>query len=377
MPNKWGIHWPNGVFGDVEGCLKLGVDNYTFLHHQAEYAYQMFLSSHSGHLHCRFYLPDWRAIDPVQWARECAIEYQKARRCPITNVVFSLQDLGVDVSPANEMNLVEEGGGASYQDYVDINRWLCVWYYEFVHLTKIAQERTQFPGFASGHSDDQDDNGYIGLDLCKQAVQLYGQLGVHVYWQVGYVDSIYGAPNSGLSGGDRFILTHNLYPDKPLAITECGNFAVTNYNTPLEIIHFFQKLYKHPYVLYATPFIYADPTGAHSHNDWSRNPEIKRMVTSWDKEEVNCPQMPINDNAFDRWCSDFYSRSIVPWNPDSAFCKEFKRLWKQDNIFLGKPQGPEYPFENTEYMAQEFSNGYLWCSKKDYIVHRSFPPFFQ
>jgi hypothetical protein len=368
--NKWGIHWPNGYFSDIEGIFGLDVSNYTFLHEQADYALAMRKRSPDGHLHCRFYLPNWRAADPTLWARTCAREYNRERTCPLTGEKFTLKSLRVEVSPSNEMNLPDEGGGSSYTDYTEINQWMIFWFVEFTALTNIPYELTHWSALAVGHSDDQNDYGYVGLLLCKDSIELYHYLDEHIYWEEGYVRSIFGSQSSGKSGGKRFELAHNLFPNKQIAITECGQFNTKSLLAPVEIVDFFRLCEETPYIEFATPFIYCDPTGKHYGNDWAQNLDIKHLVTYSDKLEVGAPV----STRLERVAQNIFDRANIPWNPNSAFCKAYLEYFKAGK-FLGMPQSKEYPVENTGYFAQEFASGYLWAKEGEWIVKDEFPPF--
>ena len=287
MANKWGIHAANSPnahnSGDYEAMLALGVSHYTVLHHEAKWCRAMRQASPDGIIQVRFYLSRWRDWQPREWANKCAWEYLEQRECPLTGVRFNLAELAVHVRPANEMNLAEESGGSSYQDYQDINRWLLEWLAEFVKLTGIPVERTHFPAFAYGHSDDQDDFGYIGEDLCREAITAYGIFDKHPYWfQPTEVTADWR--------GHRFKQSHDRFKswglNKKIFCAELGNFDVTRTSTPDEIIQWFESIYQFDYVLGGTPFIFRDPTGAHPVNDWGRNREIERRVKAHPKREV-------------------------------------------------------------------------------------------
>lgn len=254
--NKYGIHLPNGDIRN-EAIFDLGVSHFTLLHMQTKYIPRLRQVSPDGIILVRFYLPKWSDTDPASWAAECASLYYAGQ----------MDKYNVHVTPANEMNLVEEGGGWSREWYERINNWLLIWISRFQSLTQTATERIHWPALAYGHSDDLNDDGYIGMEICRPSIEQYGILDVHPYWfkpeQV--TDKYFG---------HRFRLANDRVFNKPIFLSETGNFAVDRESTTTEMLDWFKSLYNYPYVLGGTPFIWEDPTGAHSPNDWARNKEL-------------------------------------------------------------------------------------------------------
>lgn len=270
--NKFGIHLPNGPIRDPETMLELG-SHFTLLHFQAAWVPKLREVSPDGVILVRFYLPKWSERDPREWARACAEEYLRDRGG------WSLASLGCDVTPANEQNLPHEGGGWTADWYRRINEWNLAWLDEFRRRTGCPRERTHFPAFAYGHSDDTNDLGHVGLEICRQAIEAYGVLDYHPYWfEPDQVESEWH--------GHRFVQAWKLFPGKPIFCSEAGNFAVERASTPEELLRWFNSLYRYPHVIGGTPFIYEDPTGAHRPNDWSRNPEIARRIAAATKPAV-------------------------------------------------------------------------------------------
>ena len=269
--NKWGIHPPNGDIQD-ESIFDLGVSHFTLLHFQDKYLARLRNVSPDGIILVRFFLPNWSDRDPREWARECASIYNQR----------GYAQLRVHVTPANEMNLPGEGGGWSAEDYRRINVWLLAWIDEFQLLTGCPTERTHWPALAYGHSDDQDDYGYVGMEICRPSIERYGILDVHPYW---------GEPHQIQEEfyGHRFIKAHELFPETLIFCSETGNFAVDRDSAPAEIVQWFESLYAFDYVLGGTPFIWEDPTKHHQQNDWSRNPKIKEAVRNAFKGPARWP----------------------------------------------------------------------------------------
>jgi hypothetical protein len=297
---KAGIHFPNGGFANTLACIVLGWLHFVYLHEQACWALAMRMASPLGTILCRFYLPNWRQRDPRDWARECARWYLMPITCPVTGRTFTLKELKIAVTPANEMNLAIEGGDDSRECYLAMNWWLLEWHDEFVRLTGISNELTHWPATAAGHSDDQDDKGYIGDELCRPSIERYGVKDVHVYWDEGTVLDLYETGQGfrrrdrklelygrQIGGGWRFQLTHERFPHKRLFISESGQFNVLAESAPAEFVAWFDSLAlpEFDYLDGATPFIWADPTHAHMNNDWSRNPKIAEVVASYLRQE--------------------------------------------------------------------------------------------
>jgi hypothetical protein len=265
--NKYGIHLPNGGNDWLADVLRLGVSHYTLLHTESWAVSRLREASPDGVILVRFYLPNWSARNPRDWAAECE------------RLAQPTLGLGVHYTPANEQNLPSEGGGWTADCYQRIADWNDQWREEFQRRTGVGADRLHWPAFAYGHSDDQNDSGYVGFELCRPAVERYGVIDVHPYWFAAEQrrDRYYG---------HRFVLVHQLFPAKPIFCSEAGNFAVERPSTPDEIIDWFESLYEFPYVIGGTPFIFRDPTQAHQVNDWGRNREIERRVVVQPKRSV-------------------------------------------------------------------------------------------
>lgn len=269
VANQYGIHLGNYASRTPDDVMRemlaVGFSHYTFLHHQADDAKLLRTASPSGTLCCRFYRSDTLSTDPVFAAREDADQYKRDRGG------WSLQSLGVAAQMHNELNLPVEGGGWSAGDYRRINDWTLVWVAEFRRLTNTPKGLIHFGAFANGHSDDQDDLGYIGMEICRPAIEACGVLQVHCYWM---------RPEDINSQwyGHRFLLAHGRFPTMPLYISEAGCFDVMRPTAPDEMAAYFASLRPYAYVIGATPFLFRDPTGAHMNNDWGRNRGIETRI---------------------------------------------------------------------------------------------------
>ena len=370
--NKWGSHLPNGLLRD-DSVFRMGLANFMLLHLQAELAKRAREASPEGIVEVRFYLERWSDWDPVAWADYCADEYTRDRGG------WSLMSLGCHVTQANEQNLEAEGGGASYEWYTRINSWNLRWLVRFLERTGIPLAWCHHPAFAYGHSDDQNDYGFVGMELCRQAIEAHGVLDAHPYWfQNGQQrDKFYG---------HRFILAHELFPDKPIFCSEAGNFDVTRPTTPDEICDWFVSLYDFPYVLGGCPFIWEDPTGAHQQNDWSRNPAIAQRVRDAGKTEfrynnnvvVVQKEEPNPMDEMTRILWDEWVRQGVTPNQEDGWWKYCLQVWKTQGraiIPIYSRDGSFVNFDDPKYAVAYMLPVMLWAEKGVWVVHEGRPPF--
>lgn len=244
MRNRWGIHAPNAGFRRMDDFYAAGFQNYTVLHVNADLVPLIREKYPHARILIRMYLQNWYATQPEEWARAVIENAERLR--PFTN----------EITWANEQNLDLEGHpqGASMQQpvppaslYQDID----VWNLEMIRRLreKIPWARLHYPAFANDHSDDKNQGGYVGLEICRASIERADVMDCHCYWR----------PDDGpltLDGGQRFTYTHSYFPDKPIFISECGNFAVQDARSPDQYITFMHSLYHYPYVEGATFFIW-------------------------------------------------------------------------------------------------------------------------
>lgn len=248
--NRWGIHAPNNARPRSMGeFFDAGVANYTVLHGNESLIPEIRNRYPDARILVRMYLTEWDERDPAEWSREIADFMNRVR--PFTN----------EVTWANEQNLDIEGHPQAASPaqpippaslYHDINKWNV----EMIRRLRetIPWARLHYPAFANDHSDDKNQGGYVGLEICRPGIQAADVMDCHVYWRVD------DGPLT-LDGGQRFVLTHNFFPDKPIFISECGNFAVRDPRSPEQYVRWMHSLYHYPYVEGATFFIW-DSDGA-------------------------------------------------------------------------------------------------------------------
>lgn len=248
--NRWGIHAPNNARPRNMGeFFDAGFANYTVLHGNEPLIPEIRNRYPDANILVRMYLTNWDQKDPAEWSREVA-DFMNRQR-PLTN----------QVTWANEQNLDLEGhplGASPLQPipplslYQDINNWNVEMIRRLREL--IPWARLHYPAFANDHSDDKNQGGYVGLEVCRPGIEAADVMDCHVYWRVD------DGPLT-LDGGQRFVLTHNLFPNKPIFISECGNFAARDPRSPEQYVRWMLSLYHYPYIEGATFFIW-DSDGA-------------------------------------------------------------------------------------------------------------------
>jgi hypothetical protein len=159
----------------------------------------------------RAYTPNWYAQDPVQWAQQIAAWATELR--PHT----------VDWTFANEQNLSGEGHpkGAPYngtpfppqQVYADINAWNLKVVQTLRSL--VPWVRIHWPALSQAHSDDKNDAGYVGFEICRPSIEACDVLDVHTYWNIGNPDGSVESPWYGR----RYEKVRELFPNIPLYIS--------------------------------------------------------------------------------------------------------------------------------------------------------------
>lgn len=257
MPDVGGSHAANGGNMVDKDALWVNPSHVTMLHLQAQFA-RAIHDGIDGILHVRFYLTNWSSADPLKWAQKCADELNAIRGD--ARGTFSLAGLPrVVVSPANEQNLTDEGGGKTQDWYVRINDWNLAWAREFKRITGWSKDRLMYPALCQGQNEEM-----FGYGLLESSVAEYGVLGVHGYW---YTPVQISDPNYGA----RYVYANRAYPDIPIFVSECGNFAITRSTTVDEFRAYFTQIEQVPYIIGATPFIRTDPTQSFKTNDWSKN----------------------------------------------------------------------------------------------------------
>ena len=149
----------------------------------------------------------------------------------------------------NEPNHYEryEGWGPTDADARDFRSW----YFEVLRLLRKGAPWAEFgfPGLAL--NDPHRDIPW--LQICKDAVEQSDWLGVHCYWQYDQMTST--------EWGMRFVLYHNMFPNKALEITEFGdstpNASVDKMAS--EYVKYYQLVWNYDYVRSANAFILSSP----------------------------------------------------------------------------------------------------------------------
>ncbi|GEM_PF-634363 len=168
------------------------------------------------------------------------------RHLPVIN---SLKPFVRKFEILNEPNHHEryEGWGSTDADARDFRSW----YLEVLRLLRKGAPWAEFgfPGLAL--NDPHRDIPW--LHICKDAVEQSDWLGVHCYWQYDQMTST--------EWGMRFVLYHNLFPNKALEITEFGD-ATPNVSVDKlasEYVKYYQITWNYDYVRSANAFILSSP----------------------------------------------------------------------------------------------------------------------
>lgn len=283
MHNRWGIHAPNNARPRNMGeFFDAGFQNYTVLHGNENFIPEIRRRYPNARILVRMFLTDWDERDPADWTRE------------ITDFMNRNRSFTNEVTWANEQNLDIEGHpqGASLTMpvppaslYQDIHNWNL----EMIRRLRqsIPWARLHYPAFANDHSDDKNQGGYIGLEICRASIEAADVMDCHCYWKVDE------GPLT-LDGGQRFILTHNFFPNKPIFISECGNFAVRDARSPEQYVTWMHSLYHYEYVEGATFFIWdSDAAPENALNKITDNPALVRTLRETSKDApAQLPALP-------------------------------------------------------------------------------------
>lgn len=184
-------------------------------------------------------------------------------------VMERLRPYAVKFEVGNEPNHVHryEGWGADDADAQNFNAW----FLEVYALLKETHPWAEvgFPALATPNSYHRD---RAWLEFVREAINAADWLGVHCYWQT-YPDqsSTMFDPERGLC----FQYYHQMFPDKPLEITEFDNDNIiwdVPPNTAEEIarqyVTYYQELFKYPYIRSASSFIMSSPDRRWEYFTW-------------------------------------------------------------------------------------------------------------
>lgn len=232
-----GIHFPNGGFRDLDKLWGIQWDAFTLLHYERSYVREIRQRYPKARILIRHHLDNWTQADPVKVAQE------------IANYANELREFGIEITPANEQNLKSEGhpqgagnGNGPYpppkyydgkgnvvettdpkdprvvrvscQLYEDINTWNLAVVRELRRL--IPWCKLHFPAISQGHSDDQNDAGYVGYEILRPAIEAFDVLDIHTYWN--------GPVNRESEWfGRRYLKAMAFFLGKEVFISECGS----------------------------------------------------------------------------------------------------------------------------------------------------------
>ncbi len=242
MRSNLGIHVANARFRNMSDFFAIPWTSFFVLHLNRDQVPQLRAKYPDSQIIVRAYTNNWHDQDPVAWAES------------IAQWANELKPYGIELTFANEQNLQAEGhpqgaGGAILyppkQLYVDVLNWNLAVIRKLRELVPWA--RLHFPALSQGHSDDQDDAGYIGFEILRPAVEACDVLDVHTYWNPGQsVNDLYF--------GRRYEKVRALFPKMAMFVSECGAYPADDPHVPSEYVQWLNNLPQ--YVEGATFFIW-------------------------------------------------------------------------------------------------------------------------
>jgi hypothetical protein len=152
----------------------------------------------------------------------------------------------------NEPNYPDWGWGPTLADAKVFNKW-------YVEVVDRLRERFSwiepgFPGLSPKMLPDDPNDDLEWIQECRQAVQKSAWLGCHCYWfdEYGILHPVFGL---------RFIKYHELFPDKPIHITEFNGSptGVSAWTMAEHYKRYYVKVADYPYVESASAFILSSP----------------------------------------------------------------------------------------------------------------------
>jgi hypothetical protein len=197
-------------------------------------------------------------------------------------VIQSLQPYVTKFEVGNEPNHFRryEGWGPEAADAEDFNRW----FLEVYELIKAAHPWAQL-GFPALGTPDEVHHDRLWLEINREAIERADWLGVHCYWQT-YPDGT--TTMFDPAHGFCFTYYHDLFPDKPLELTEFDNDNIIWEIPPLseealaaEHVTYYQALFAYPYLRSANSFIMSSPDPRWDYFTWrSETGNFKPIVTA-------------------------------------------------------------------------------------------------
>lgn len=291
MRTGWGVYLPNEGDPKVGEAIEIARDGcYTLLHTVTgrDNALRRIRAEQPDALILvRCYLPNWYAVDPVQWAAD------------VWTILHGGSDPIVRYTRrftwANEQNLALESGGmvgasdgrqATWRDYVNIAAWNDAFIEAYLKLTDTSEDILHYPALATGHGEDwgrdrnyQPMDGFpvpvrggdptVAYELLRAGISRCAVLNVHPYKQPGH------PATDEWEGVGRIQRVTKLFPGFPLFVDETGQFEITADHAPQDLVdigYYLQGL-QAP-ILGWTPFILGSSDQGHNSNNWSLNPKV-------------------------------------------------------------------------------------------------------
>jgi N-acetyl-anhydromuramyl-L-alanine amidase AmpD len=280
---NFGLWASNGPPQDIDTMIGLAKDGaYTVLHEGAgaEQARKIVAQHPGATILVRHHCPAWPTTDPIRWAQEVA-----------GRMARDYAPLGITrVVGANEPNL-EPAPNFTEENYRAFGRWYRAFAAEVKRLTPALL--VHFPAWAAGHSEDQNDLGFVGYLLPEvvEAIRLGDAINCHCYWDVneGPLREM-----GGFGGGLRYrhvarLLRANniLYQggDYPLWVDEAGPWAEP-WRVEQTAAH--SDAVRSDRLAGCTYFLWADPTNnpGNTINQWhGRIPgdKLNWLIGEWDR----------------------------------------------------------------------------------------------
>jgi len=175
-----------------------------------------------------------------------------------TAIMAAVKDFCTKFEIHNEPNHPAryEGWGITDEDANDFNDWFLEVYRRIKEAHPWAS--LGFPGLAIPHRDLE------WAEICRPAIEQADWLGVHCYWQTPP-----GQEENHLADawGLRFKAYHEMFPNKRIEITECGNsnaqanppIAISEGRLARQTVEYYAKCAEYDYVNAVCFFILSSP----------------------------------------------------------------------------------------------------------------------
>jgi hypothetical protein len=155
----------------------------------------------------RHYLENWYRDDAIQVAQAIAEWYKDVRSYTKHITYANEQNLSAEGHPFNDLY----PPALLYEKVRDWNTTV------LQNLRQLCPDAViHFPALSQGHSDDQNDAGYVGFEVLRKCVEAHDFLDIHTYWNGSQnrTDPFYGR---------RYEKLHALFPKMRLFISECNS----------------------------------------------------------------------------------------------------------------------------------------------------------